>query len=231
MKLGSYDPLTQEAFDARGVSLGIFPDHAAALEAMEAARLPSAFWHPESIPSIPLLQQLNEWVIRQNEKRLPKWKFRFASDFAVQIQPKVTRRYDILFECVAIQTENVATEHFTKPKSLYGLVHWQAGFVLYRDEDEQGEVWWFQPKSTAYGPCPASGLTQLRQRTLDALHPDRFTHLSHDQMLSPHCLCCGKALTDPVSMALWIGPECWGSASNNLPQLFKAEAASSEVLL
>jgi hypothetical protein len=44
-------------------------------------------------------------------------------------------------------------------------------------------------------------------------------------MLCHACLCCGKGLTDPASMARWIGPECWGSASINAPRLFKAETA------
>jgi hypothetical protein len=43
------------------------------------------FWTPVDIPALPLLQQLNDWVIKQNEKRLPKWKFLFAADFAMQI--------------------------------------------------------------------------------------------------------------------------------------------------
>jgi hypothetical protein len=32
----------------------------------------------QSVPPVPLLRELNDWVIKQNEKRLPKWKFRFA---------------------------------------------------------------------------------------------------------------------------------------------------------
>jgi hypothetical protein len=34
-----------------------------------------------------------------------------------------------------------------------------------------------------------------------------------EQMFSAHCLMCGKALTDPASMARWIGPECAGTSS------------------
>jgi hypothetical protein len=67
-------------------------------------------------------------------------------------------------------------------------------------------------------------LIELRRQVIGALHPEHFAHLSSDLMLSHACLCCGKGLTDPASMARWIGPECWGSASINAPRLFKAEA-------
>ena len=68
-------------------------------------------------------------------------------------------------------------------------------------------------------------------RTIEALCPDNFASLHPDLMLSSHCLCCGNALTDPVSMARWIGPECWGSASTNLPRIFKAMPTDQEALL
>jgi hypothetical protein len=36
----------------------------------------------------------------------------------------------------------------------------------------------------------------------------KLCKLSSQSMLSPACLACGRALTDPVSMARLIGPEC-----------------------
>ncbi|OLB79563.1 MAG: hypothetical protein AUI16_01045 [Alphaproteobacteria bacterium 13_2_20CM_2_64_7] len=82
----------------------------------------------------------------------------------------------------------------------------------------------FEPKSAGRGRgCPSSGLIELRSRVIAALHVDHFAALKPDLMLSPACLCCGKGLTDPVSIARWIGPECWGSASTNIPRIFKAE--------
>jgi len=44
-------------------------------------------------------------------------------------------------------------------------------------------------------------------------------------MLKPACLMCGKALTDPVSMARWIGPECAGTSSAVVPYTFILEDA------
>ena len=222
MKLGTYNYGTHEAFDTHGVSLGTFPSSHEAKQAMYAARLPVMFWFEQKLPPVPLLQQLNDWVIQRNEKRLPKWKFRFASDLAAQIQSKLTRKHTILFEGIAIQTENVSAKHFVEPKLLQGLTYWKLSFVLFCNEPDAG--WQFKAKSAARGRgCQASGLIELRQHVIDVLHPNCFSHLSPDRMLSPACLCCGKGLTDPARMARWIGPECWGSASINIPRVFKAE--------
>jgi hypothetical protein len=185
--------------------------------------LPLEYWDPTQIAPIPLLQELNDWVIKRNERRLPKWKFRFASDLAAQIQPKLTRAHAILFEGAALRTENVSVKLFTEPKLLHdGRQYWRMKFILSRSE--QDTVWRFKPKSAGWGRgSPKDGVIELRQRMITALHPDRFARLTPDLMLSPHCLCCGKGLTDPASMARWIGPECWGNASTNLPQMFRAE--------
>jgi hypothetical protein len=180
------------------------------------------FWKPTNIPPLPLLRQLNDWVIKQNEKRLPKWKFSFAPDFAMQIHPRVTRAYDTLFECFALQTENVTGDLFTDPSKLRGRPYYRVRFDLW----VVGGVWTFKSRGGRW----ALGGTQeefdkVRQRAIDALKPEHFSSLQPKMMLSPHCLCCGKGLTDPASIARWIGPECYGSASTNLPHIFKAMAA------
>jgi Family of unknown function (DUF6011) len=225
MKLGTYNYSTGEAFDLAGVLLGTFPNGLEARRAMYAARLPVEFWFAETIPPIPLLQQLNDWVIQQNEKRLPKWKFRFAPDLAIQIQSKLTRKHAVLFEGVAIRTENLSAKRFTEPKTLEGSAFWKLAFGLFCGSEDP-TVWHFKAKSVHRGHgCVSSRLVELRRQIIDALHPERFAHLSPDRMLCHACLCCGKGLTDPASMARWIGPECWGSASINAPRLFKAETA------
>jgi hypothetical protein len=35
---------------------------------------------------------------------------------------------------------------------------------------------------------------------------------------------CGKQLTDPLSMARWIGPECYGSATSIVPYMVQLAA-------
>jgi Family of unknown function (DUF6011) len=190
----------------------------------EPRREVQSIWTPQDIPPIPLLRELNDWVIKQNEKRLPKWKFRFAGDLAIQVHSRLTRAHDLLLECVALQTENVSAGHFLKPATLRGLRYWRLGFKLSAETPDAAE-WKFQPTSGARArDCPRTGYVDLRHRVVAALHPDRFAELHPDRMLSPNCLCCGKGLTDPVSMARWIGPECFGSASTNLSRIFKAMA-------
>jgi hypothetical protein len=186
----------------------------------ETEPFPRSFWNAQNVPAIPLLQQLNDWVIQQNEKRLPKWKFRFAADFAIQIQSKLTRRYAVLFEGSALHAENVTAGFFAKLPD-HGLYHSKVSFKLFANEGDA--AWTFKPCSARYGDRRIDGLLETRDRILEVLHPDRFSKLSPDLMLKPCCLCCGKGLTDPASMARWIGPECWGSASTNLPNLFKLE--------
>jgi hypothetical protein len=44
----------------------------------------------ETIPAIPFLVELREEVLKHSLKRMPKWKFRFAPDIVVQLQPKPT---------------------------------------------------------------------------------------------------------------------------------------------
>jgi hypothetical protein len=70
--------------------------------------------------------------------------------------------------------------------------------------------------------CLRTGNVDLRQSVVSALDPDRFAELRPDRMLPPNCLCYGKGLTDPVSMARGVG--CWGNASTNLPNIFKTSA-------
>jgi hypothetical protein len=41
-------------------------------------------------------------------------------------------------------------------------------------------------------------------------------------MLSHHCMICGKGLTDPASMARWIGPECASTSTLQVPFLIAA---------
>jgi hypothetical protein len=229
MRIGLWNGGTGEAFDTHGVPLGRFSNHAEAKKAMWAATLPSDFWYRTELAPIPLLQQLNEWVIARNEKRLPKWKFRFAADRAVQIQPKITRAHPILFECVALQTSDLTAKLFTEPASLDNHPHpyWRINFRLYGDDQNTGR-WWLKPASVKRGKlCPASGLVELRQRLQEELRPNRFA-LTNDFMLSSSCLCCGKALTDPTSQARWIGPECWGNASTDIPRILMATRSEGE---
>ena len=217
--LGTYNYQTGEARDTHGVLLGQFPSSNEAEQAMQAARLPHAFWDRTAIAPIPLLQQLRDWVIATNERRLPKWKFRFA-----QIHPRLTRAHTLLLEGVAVRTENVSAHLFTTSAALRAHPHpyWWISFRLFGEEGKT--EWSWKATSARRGKgCPSAGLIELRRCLIEGtLRPKCFT-LTLGMMLSPSCLRCGKALTDPISIARWVGPECWGSVSTHMPRLLAAK--------
>jgi hypothetical protein len=190
---------------------------------MTMSRLPTSFWDAQEIPPIALLHELGDFVLEHSEKRLPKWKFKLADDLAVQIQPQLTRRYALLFECSALQLDGVSAKFFTDSKLLPGRRYLEIGFKIFADLSGD-TAWFFKP--TLIGPSSAEDeRIESRRRVVEVLHPDNFATLRPDMMLKASCLCCGRPLTDPVSQSRWIGSECFGSASNNLPHLFKAMAA------
>ena len=65
-------------------------------------------------------------------------------------------------------------------------------------------------------------LENLVDRVLvDAFEDGTFDVVDAKLMLMTQCLVCGKALTDPASMARYIGPECAGTASVHVPRMQK----------
>src|SRR5262245_35496183 len=60
---------------------------------------------------------------------------------------------------------------------------------------------------------------KLERAVLDAFSDGRFDVVDSKVMLSAHCLICGKTLTDPASMARYIGPECAGTSSVHVPRM------------
>jgi hypothetical protein len=56
----------------------------------------------------------------------------------------------------------------------------------------------------------------------------RLAVLNSAAMFSPHCLLCGKELTDPASMARLIGPECAGTGSLDAGMFRLTESAPAE---
>jgi Family of unknown function (DUF6011) len=219
--MSHWNPVTGEAFDGWGVKLGKFDTYEAANVAMRAALLPAEFWYPISLPPIALLRELGEFVINKNERRQPKWKFRFGPDIAVQLQPKVTQQYAILFNGMAVRCAGVTVEAFKQPKTLQGKTHVQIGFRLSSKRSDPG-VWEFKPGSVDRYDVPWSVAMELRASVIEGLRKLDSVGLTAAAMLSPSCMICGKALSDPISTARSIGPECFGSSSNNLPRVFKA---------
>jgi hypothetical protein len=59
---------------------------------------------------------------------------------------------------------------------------------------------------TRWNLRPLDQMQALKTRLVTAL--PALQGLNTTFMFQPACLLCGKGLTDPVSMARWIGPEC-----------------------
>lgn len=185
--------------------------------------LPSEFWARDPMAPIAFLAELREFVLDRSDRRCLKCRFRFASDLAIQIQPRpVTmistaakargyKQWILRFDCIALQGGDLSAQSFERWTN--GLAdRLQVKFVLFAEEGEA--LWRFKPTSARR--CRAqdqSALIEFRARVLAELGSGRLDRLDPGMMLHPACLCCGRALTDPASMARWIGPECAGTAS------------------
>jgi hypothetical protein len=160
---------------------------------------------------------------------MPKWKFRLASDLVLQLQPKPTvllSEFDTLrgikpklqhFEGVAVMTEGVTGGVFKRlPRYTAGTPWWQIKFELYAHDPNAD--WTFRRTNGSW-QCNASraGITTIVQRITTAFRNGFLTASVPAEMLSHHCMICGKGLTNPASMARWIGPECAGTSTLRVP--------------
>jgi hypothetical protein len=195
---------------------------------IEAKKPAADFWQAVPMEPILLLARLREAVLRRTEgKRCPKWAFRLAPDLAVQLQPRptilVTRPGDpqrviefLGVALLAVTGEVPRTAFKGNPRNLAG--DWlRVMFTLYANAGDVG--WMF--KLSGYGWSRSMRgrndvVQEFRARVIEAL-PAGLASLRPELMLSPNCLCCGKALTDPASMARWIGPECDRNGSLMVP--------------
>jgi hypothetical protein len=164
-------------------------------------------WHPVILEPVPMLATLRHTVLSINPKRCPRWRFRFANDLVVQIQPRpVDRRTRFtLFAGIAIQGAGITLAQFTAKGRRYvpGLE-----VMAFSIELCDGR-WAFVLRSAPAGPEWASPFMVFEERVVHGMAS--FRQLHGAMLFSPACLLCGRALTDPVSMARGIGPECYGS--------------------
>lgn len=184
------------------------------------------------IEPLPMLAALREAVLSRSDKRMPKWKFRIAPDFVTQIQPKTMARVKgnregrPWFDCLAIIHPNAtgAMLQMKKPPRDAWIFEYKVSIQI----DEGWNVarrlpdkWYFTPTRIGYDQtCLLSDRDRMvfsvRDRLVATL-PVALAHLSPGKMLQPSCLMCGKAMTDPVSMARWIGPDCAHTTSATVP--------------
>jgi hypothetical protein len=182
----------------------------------------------ETIPSISFLAELREEVLKHSLKRMPKWKFRFAPDIVVQLQPKPTmlpseaamargiKPKFHLFEGIAVMTEGVTAEALKRLPQGQCPPWWQIAFELFASDP--GTDWTFHRTSGRWQwRADVTGVPTLVQRIVTILRGGFFTASMPAQMLSYNCVICGKGLTDPASMARWIGPECAGTSTLHVP--------------
>jgi hypothetical protein len=185
----------------------------------------------ETIPSISLLAELREEVLNHSLNRMPKWKFRLAPDLIMQLQPKPTVLPSTAalargfkprlhrFEGTAIMSENVTGDAFKRLPRPPCPPWWQIKFELYA---HQPDTDWIFGRSSGYWQRGAdiTGVPTLVRRIVTAFRTGLFGAGMPAQMLSHNCVICGKGLTDPASMARWIGPECAGTSTLRVPFTF-----------
>jgi hypothetical protein len=206
---------------------------------------------------IPTLASLREIVLEQNRNRRPKWRFRLAPDLIVQLQPankqarrvpraqwdalEALNRSDVsgrerILSIEALMIENTLifdgaaivgpedVSSFDK-KPIGNPVPWAwLSFGIYTDP---GDTWSFELHRWA--AKRGVSVSDAVERVRSALSPETFAVFRPEMMLSGQCLCCGKKLSDPASLARWFGPECSGTSSLRVPRVFLAafEGAAS----
>jgi hypothetical protein len=188
------------------------------------------------IPSIPFLAELREEVLKHSLKRMPKWKFRLASDLVLQLQPKPTVLLSEAamargfkpklqhFEGVTVMLEGVTGDVFKCLPVRSAPLWWQIKFELYTQSPDTDWVFhqtsWRRPHGAGQ-----PGIDTIVHRVIAAFRGGLFGSSMPAKMLSYNCVICGKGLTDPASMARWIGPECAGTSTLRVPFVITAEAA------
>ena len=173
----------------------------------------------------PLLTGLRDVVLAVRHDRCPKWRFKLAPDLVVQIQPRPAERRDQfrLFECMAIFGEGITKEMFASHRERRGRNY--AMFGIKDDEDKADDVdggWRADP--CMFSSRGANDRLAMMVRLADEL--PALDVIDPRKMFTASCLICGKGLTDPASMARWIGPECAGTASLHTA-LFTPRAVSA----
>jgi hypothetical protein len=205
-------------------------------EALDASR---KFWETEAVAPLPWLVALRDEVMRRNPKRCPKWGFNLAPDLdvpdlVVQLQPRPTlaewprRHAQPLYLGVCLfDPKGVAKGVFHDGREKEDERPGRAR-LKFELGDGGAAGWLFRPtrwKARRGDGSQRVDWLALRRRLLEEM-PARLDKFAPDIMLSSHCLLCGKTLTDPASMARWIGPECASSGALTVPGLDRDAAAA-----
>jgi len=188
-----------------------------------------AFHKTYPLSPIDSLAILREECLIRSQKRMPIWRYQSADDLLISVQPQVSphvsdiakekgvKQRIVNFKCRAVLSPNIPKTALTRLPRDY--VCWN--FELYSVEGESdwtircNGVWWSLPK--------IAESAELKERVILLFRGDFFKRLSPKKMLSASCMLCGKGLTDPASMARWIGPECAGTSSLEVNKIFHCD--------
>jgi hypothetical protein len=164
---------------------------------------------------IPFFADLRQAVISGPipPKRMPKWYWSLSPESALLLQP--SDRRGCLFSGLVLDGPNITRETFRRPQGQRPRAIRALDFWIF-DGDPDGSVWQFRPRS-GFSPPEAAGA--FRDVVLARLTPAVCANVDAVALLVPQCLVCGKVLTDPVSQARWIGPECAGRSRSLPPSL------------
>jgi len=152
---------------------------------------------------------------------MPRWKIRLAPDVLLELQPKVNRWYR--FEFRAVQCEGVTPALLTHSRSFWPKPWIVQSGRLYEIEGE-AMILRFSGAAWSWEGFDEAARSRLKELTVTAFTDGRFATFSATRLFHPYCLICGKALTDPVSMARFIGPECAGTSSPHIHRLLQNAA-------
>lgn len=197
-----------------------------------------------ALSPIPTLADLREQVLQRSSTRCPRWRFRLADDLIMQLQPKpcVLRfprpagytgswrqmivRFDGVAHCALVGHAD-ASMLVEKP-NWNAVPQMRVKFLLAAYADAPAE--WtlvYTGGRWSRGLAWPEVRRQIWERLVVAFGNGAFDRFTPDLMLSAHCLMCGRALTDPASMARLVGPECSGSGSLTVPGLLAASGAGA----
>jgi hypothetical protein len=181
-------------------------------------------------PVIHFLENLREACLTRSTTHLPICRFRAADGFVFQLQPRpvvetwptVSAGAGILrlFRGIAVTVDKdlasapmLTCSRFDFPDDvLWRRRHFE---VVERDGDRTH--WHLVRRGCDHARWAGDCLSVLDRRLAKVFVGKFFSELEPGALLSNHCLICGTPLSDPASMARFVGPECAATTSNIVP--------------
>jgi len=169
---------------------------------------------------IPFLDVLRGACLSRSVSHLPIWRFRVAPTFLIQVQPRPATQVQpgitVLFRGIGATVESGTAPPAILTQSqfeIHGL--WERRcFELVQ---HAGDKRWRLNRRGGFHHRRAGGLWSVDRRLAKVFTGDFFRELEPGALLGENCLICGAPLSDPVSMARGVGPECAATTSVVVP--------------